>query len=195
MKYLFIFTHLASGNDLLCNALSEHTRFIINEDQLDYNHTEKLVKLKTIIERKEKNLHAGMTIVEKVFYNHQFSCYALLDYIYPIFLIREPVATIYELIHKHNYSYKGAERYYSFRLRRMCEIANKSKKGMLVTYPELQFQDVYEKISEVLELTPEFIAPEWESNMPNFSVQSVAQRSYEKYLGYLRTRFNVVQLS
>lgn len=190
-KVAFIVSHFGSGSFYLVDVLNENPRCTIFGSKNRYEHPDDLQNLFKY--HKLKN-HSGAIYGDQLLYNHSFSCKSLYDCCKFIYVIRPARQSLNE-IYKTNktYSKDGMVRYYRFRLRRICEMAKRTKNAVLLTYDELISGECFGTIQEYLKLIDPLHHLEscGETDRPsaenNFSEQiiSEAQDCYEKYFYYL----------
>lgn len=82
-------------------------------------------------------------------FNHQLST-RLIDYekIIIISFLRKPIETIKDIILKSKKSQIGSLRNYTFRMKRMYQIAKKCKKSIFLTYEQLEDKNKIVKLLE-----------------------------------------------
>ena len=134
MSFLFVATHLYAGGSILIDCMSEnerikscgHTGFI-------YHSPPDLISLKERINKSKPT--SGITYVDELVYNSQIASKHFYNYCKWIYLIREPESTLKYLVKK--YTPENAEKYYSFRLRRLCEMAVRTPDALILHYEDI----------------------------------------------------------
>jgi hypothetical protein len=139
MRYGLIITHAGSGGTLLSRILT--TNYYVRSfgrTGITYDHPTVLKRMKTKINNVlGPNRHGdGDWYVDKLLFNYDFHCKPLYNICKFIYLIRSPQIPLATLIQR-GYTPQGAETYYLFRLRRICEMAKNTPGGVLLTYEDL----------------------------------------------------------
>lgn len=178
--YLFIATHLGSGASLLCDSLSKNMLFNRHIRQVYKSGTD--LKL-----MKESNPYAKIHF-DKLIYNHQFTCTNLLSQCHFIYVVREPNPTLSYLVKAKGYSERGAMMYYTFRMRRLCEMAKKTRKAKLFTFDDLVSGRAFEEIQKFIglknRLEPHLLVQE--TYEMDCHLWKGVDLKYEKYLSFLK---------
>lgn len=138
MIYTFLITHHGAGGDLLCRMLSSNLKVCaLGRSNIIYEHPSQLIGFKNTCNKTSgRTISDASCYVDQIVYNHQLtskSFYTICKFIY---LIREPLGSLKEIV-KSGYEIKAAENYYLFRLRRMCEMILETPNKSFLTYDDL----------------------------------------------------------
>ena len=132
--------------------------------------------------------HARL-FVDKIVLNHEVASDNYLKLCDYIFMIREPESTLNWLVTSGKFkSVDTALRYYCFRLRRLCEMAKKTPRRVVVTWDELVDKSCLPELKKFLgmkELTSVY-KPTTFKKVVDVGVISKGQKCYDKHLQYLR---------
>lgn len=138
MKHGFVVTHVGSGGTVLCRVLSEDL-FVrsLGRTGVIYDHPDALEKARdkidSVVRKGDRNYNDWY--IDKILYNYEFTCKQLYKTCKFIYMVRSPLVPLLTLVSRGS-PVSGAETYYLFRLRRMCEMAVKTG-GALLTYEDL----------------------------------------------------------
>jgi hypothetical protein len=185
-KVVFLVTHLGSGSEALTTILNQNPRVECHRTGLIFNSYHALESF-TAHEHKCRN-SAAIWIDEHVF-NYTFSCKDLLKTCKFIYVVRDGRGALEELVGVHGYDQSAAMRYYCYRLRRIAEMARRTKDAVLLTYDDLVRNEDIPLVEEYLNLKERLqmraIKP---ARTTSVSVKFVdtAQKCYERYLYKLR---------
>ena len=183
--YLFVATHLGSGASLLCESMNLHRVCAWHRGNGSYKHGSDLVKMKD-------GANWAKVHFDKITHNHQFTCPSLYRQCQFVYVIREPAATFANLIQYKGYLPDRAFLYYTFRLRRLCEMVKKTPKSVVLRADDLFSGRGLETVQKSLGLrdpvpfayTPE---PVPDVDVPHDLVTS-AQAVYDRYLSVMLKR-------
>jgi len=131
--------------------------------------------------------HARL-FVDRVVYNHEIistNYFQMCDY---IFLLREAEGTLNAIVQSGRLKPEAALRYYVFRLRRLCEMAKKSPRRVVLTWDELVDKSCLPALKKFLGMKelPSTYRRQPELNLVDPALILQGQKSYEKHLRYLR---------
>lgn len=137
MNYAFLLTHYGSGGTLLCRLLNEdYSLCALGCSGLNYNHPTVLEELKNRwLSESKRRFTEPKWCIDKLVQNCQISNKVIYDICKFIYLIREPIKSLPNIIQK-GFSPSASADYYCFRLRRFCEMAVRTS-GILLTYDDL----------------------------------------------------------
>ena len=218
MQHGFIVTHNESGGTLLCRILATNLRVhCYGNTGLVYDHP-------TVIERARKRIDeslgqnvgivdASCVYLDKLLKNHEFTWKPFYQMCKFIYLVRSPLVPLTNMVGK-GLPVFGAENYYLFRLRRMCEMAKKSG-GVLLTYEDLVSKRAFPLIKNYLGMKSGFLDrfTPLSFDEPNLlkgkiitnPVELVADipkdvlhrctTGYNRYLDFMQTRTNLIRFS
>lgn len=181
-KALFLITHECSGSNILRKALDKTSRVQFFENQAIYAHFSNVENL-TSQNHKLKNVAAIWA--EELLYNYQFQSKRLYDSCKFIYFIRDAKSTLGEVVKKRNES-QSKTLYYTYRLRRIFEMARKTPNAIWMTYDDLiagrkiDFVEKYLYLREPLEINHKFEQTKHNNFISNEQI-SYAERAYERY--------------
>ncbi len=177
--YLFIATHLGSGASILCESLSSH-RLCAWSRRSPYQNGLGVMKMSEGLDAK--------VYFDKLTHNHQFCCPSLYNQCRFIYVIRKPETSIAHIVNK-GYSLSCAQNYYSFRLRRLCEMYKKTS-GLLLVNDEVfdgcSFASVQEYLGFRDQITSTFRSDKFIDDKID-----VSRAAYDRYLGLMSPHLNV----
>lgn len=185
-KVTFLVTHLGSGSGCLTRCLGENPRVQCYQSGLMYTSPYP-VQVLTSYEHKCRN-SAAIWLDEHV-YNYSFCCKELYERCKFIYLIREARGSLEELTGVHLYEAQAAMRHYCYRLRRIAEMARRTRGAVLLTHDDLEAGKGADLIEELLNLKEplRLVPPKTARSMTvSTTVVDTAQRCYERYLYKLR---------
>lgn len=154
MKHALIITHAGSGGTLLCRILSTNMKVrCFGRTGVVYFHPSVIHKARTQIDKffPLKSNRDTDWYIDKLVHNHEFTCKSLYDVCKFIYMVRSPLIPLSTLVAR-GYTPKGAETYYLFRLRRMCEMARHTD-GVLLTYEDLVTKRCFPLLKNALGLS------------------------------------------
>lgn len=185
--HIFLITHLGAGASLLTNMLNASHRINVLPIKPAYYQYDDPSKLESIIHPYAHIKPLATTFIHRINYNHTISNKSILSAGQFIYLIREPVGALNHLVKEKRYSEQIALRYYTFRLRRLCETALLTS-GIFFTWDDLINGKAKPLIMEMLKLK-ELSFPYKDQPVESLvheSIMDQAQASYKKHLRYLR---------
>jgi hypothetical protein len=154
MKHVLVITHAGSGGTLLCRILSTNHRVrSIGRTGVVYDHPMTLKRVRGKIDNVigPNNREGNDLYVDKLLFNYEFYCKPLYQVCKFIYMIREPQIPLASLIQR-KYTARGAEEYYLFRLRRICEMARHTTGAVLLTYEDLVSKRAFPLLQNALNL-------------------------------------------
>jgi hypothetical protein len=186
---LFIVSHLGSGYESLIYSLNKNERIDIKSLQLSYAHPE---VLEYLYESGHKLDNSASFYGDLILFNKNFSCNAFYKFSKFIFFINSPLNSLNEICKTDKLSEKEAFRYYSFRLRRIYEMAvNSNNNFVFITYDDLINKTKFSLIENYLNLKNKLSYPEIEiSKSKNFISSDLLMKAndcYEKYLFLMKS--------
>jgi len=185
-NFCFIVSHFYSGSVELTEILNKNPRceFKLGSDDNIYDHPE---ALNSIINQKHK------IFGDQILKNYNLSSKSFYEFSKFIYVIRSPRGTFGEFFEKHkNSTNQNIERfsdYYRFRLRRICEMAKKTKSGLILNWEDLKSKKAFPLIEEYLEIKLNYDGDIFNLNTTNFENETIirqANKSYEKYHYFLK---------
>lgn len=186
-KVAFIVSHLGSNSDYLVRIINNNPKCHILSSGRQYDHIDSLEYLYKFHSYKN---YSGSIYGDQLLFNYSFSCKYLYKICKFIYLIRPPRQTLNEILTYYNK--KNAINYYTFRLRRICEMAKQTKNAVLITYDELMGEKASDVISNYLNLADklkhDMIEGEIKPIKNNFDESTIMkiEDKYEKYFYYLK---------
>ncbi len=185
-KQIFIATHLGAGGSMLVDMISANRRIGRMYRDATQTYTDPIAL--DYIQRKTLDINPqARMFVDRIVFNHELAHKSFYTDCLFIFLVREPEATIGHLI-KLGYTEKSATRYYSYRLRRLCEMAKQAKHKIAITWDELINKEAFPEIKSLLgikELSSIYKPIKNEKTVDASTVFSCRQ-CYERHLKYLK---------
>lgn len=131
---------------------------------------------------------AARLFVDRLCYNYEInhSFYDICDFIY---VIRDGEGALGHLIDSGRYRPAAALRYYSYRLRRLCEMAKKTPRKLVVSWDQLIDKSAFPAIKKFLgfkELTSMY-RPEDEYQQIHAGIISQGRKCYSRHMKFLRS--------
>lgn len=179
---LFVVSHLGSGYENLINSLNKNERIDIKFSQLSYTHPEILDYL---YDEGHKLDNSASFYGDLVLFNKNFSCKAFYKFAKFIYFINSPHQTLNRICLLNKLGEKEAFRYYSFRLRRIYEMAYCTKNAIITTHNDLVDCKNFELIENYLNMKGKFsyhFNEEEIENKISSSLMKQANDCYERYL-------------
>lgn len=213
MKHALIITHFGSGGTLLCRILNENYNIrCIGRTNVSYTHPTMLERSRLVINSAFRStFDHNDWYVDKLVNNFDFACKPLYKICKFIYMIRTPQVPLATLMSR-GYLPSGAENYYLFRLRRLCEMAVKTG-GVLLTYEDLVSRSAFPLLKNFLNLksplTGEFTP--FHMDDPNLQTGKIINNpvepgieipentmkkcsvGYQKYLKFLESRTSLIR--
>lgn len=180
---LFVISHLGSGSDDLVRTLNRNSRVMIYEIGGLYNHYS---SLQSLFRLQHKTRDASAIYGDHLLYNTTFYCSNLYPHCKFIYVIASPKSAIPLIVEHKKYSPTAACRYYTYRLRRICEMAKRTSGSVLLKSESMKRKmplvENYLGLKEPLK----FVRSENKSKVTlDTDVMSVAEESYERHLYFL----------
>jgi len=149
-KVCFIVSHLGSGSGDLIDTLNKNPRCMIHNSEYSYENP---ADLNWLYSAGHKCRDSSAIYGDHLLRNMSFSCKKLYEYCKFIYVIRPARASLNEIIFKNpKYEPEFAARYYSYRLKRICEMAKRTKDSILVTWEDLSSGIAFSLIEDYLGL-------------------------------------------
>lgn len=185
---LFIVSHLGSGYESLIYSLNKNERIDIKSLQLSYTHPEVLDYL---YEKGHKLDNSASFYGDLILFNKNFSCKAFYSFAKFIFFINAPITSLNEICKTNKLNEKEAFKYYSFRLRRIYEMAISCKSNFIfITNDDLINKRKFDLIENYLNLKSKLAYPEITNNDYNSISSDLLKKAndcYEKYLFLMKS--------
>ena len=188
-KVCFVVSHLGSGSLDLVDILNRNPRCQIQCSSAQYESPE---SLNWLLSTPHKCRDSSAIYGDHLLYNMSISCKNLYEFCKFIYVIRPARASLNEIatLQDTGLSEQAASDYYRFRLRRMCEMARRTRDAVLVTWDDLAKGKAFPTIEEYLGLNKQLV-----TEHHHFSVEGrdsfrealieQAQDAYERYYYYL----------
>ena len=195
-KILFVCSHLHSGSSALCDALNRHPR--IQGYKLaarsSYAGPPNLLML---TEQHHKLGNRSAIYMDELLWNHHLSTKAAYKECSFIYVVREPAAVLDLLVGNEKMKPSFAVRYYTYRLRRLCEMAKRTPGAVLLTWDDLVenrgislIQD-YLGLKQPVSFDPVSLSPfkrAYSTDLVGLQVRSEVDDTYQRYLYYLKNQ-------
>jgi hypothetical protein len=198
-KVLFLASHLYSGSSALYHALNANPRiqgFMNNK----YNDYGSFLSIYTMTLQEHKCTTRAAIYMDELLFNPQLSVKTAYEFCKFIYVVRPPEQTLNLMISnnliansKSKPSY--AVRYYTYRLRRICEMAKRTPGAVLLTFEDLKLGRGMDLLTDYLQLRQpvEFYPHYLQTLERNFSTElldtnlrSEVNDTYERYLYFLK---------
>lgn len=190
-RIILVCSHPYSGSSALCESLGKHPKiqFFPLARQRPYSHPLSLVDL---TKHPHKLLNRSALYMDELLFNQDLSVTCAYKECKFIYVIRQPEPVLGFLMGSERKKVGFAVRQYTFRLRRLCEMARRSG-GVLLTWDSLTSGNVgilQDYLGLRVEFSPELLIPyERVFNVsPGREALSWANDAYERYLYYLKNQ-------
>jgi len=192
-KILFLVSHLGSGSDLLYKSLNLHPRIqgFKSTGNNVYAHP---LNMLSLINSRHKLHNSSAIFMDELLYNYCFqikSAYQTCKFIY---VVRDAEPTLNWLVENEKFKPIQAQRYYLYRLRRICEMAKRTPGAVVLNYYDLKSKrggDIirdYLDVSEPIEFN-DYKLPEAEKQgLLSSSLVKEADEAFEKYWYFLKNQ-------
>jgi hypothetical protein len=184
-KFLFVVSHLGAGHVEFIEAMNQHPRIQLVPTDTVYRTP---MDLQPILQTRHKLDNAAAIYGDRLLFNYSFCCPALFKMCQFVYLLRPAVPSLAGIAQA--YGDKRAFLHYSFRLRRLCEMAAKTPGAVLLTQGEVEEGRGMEVVAKYLGLphapptpTP---APTYKRDFPA-PYRKKAEECYERHLYFLRS--------
>ena len=153
--------------------------------------------LVTLLHKKHKNDNSSAFYMDEINFNYQISSKSFYRNSKFIYVIRSPEQCLSQIINFFNYKPISAARYYSFRLRRICEMASYTKDAVLLTFDDLmngrgiEFINNYLELKKPIEFNPSVLEEYDQKTIVDrleSTLRSEIYDNYERYLYFLRNQ-------
>ncbi len=177
-KVSFIISHLGSGSTALCQILNNNPRIQWCRTNIAYNHIE---SVETLTSHAHKLSRPSAIWLDDILYNFNFTCKSLYSCCQFIYVIREALPTISQI------KMANSVNYYTYRLRRICEMARQTPKALLLTCNDIISGRCFPLLEDYLCLKEPLINDQdFSVSLKPFPLLDYAQSAYERYYYYLR---------
>ncbi|MGH7175464.1 MAG: hypothetical protein ACREGR_03855 [Minisyncoccia bacterium] len=145
-------------------------------------------KVQAILGIRHKIPHAGAVYAAELLFNYQLTCPRLLEFNRTIFVLSDPRRALPRLVESGMYDEESATRNYTFRMRRLAEMAKRAAHGVVVTESDLESAEGISLVTGFLRLRAAM--PPIRVEHPSCDVSPALLRwaveSYERHLFYIR---------
>jgi hypothetical protein len=188
-KVCFVVSHLGSGSLDLVDILNRNPRCQIQCSSAQYESPE---SLNWLLSTPHKCRDSSAIYGDHLLYNMSISCKNLYEFCKFIYVIRPARASLNEIatLQDTGLSEQAASDYYRFRLRRMCEMARRTRDAVLVTWDDLAKGKAFPTIEEYLGLNKQLVIEHHHFSLEgrdSFKEALIeqSQDAYERYYYYL----------
>lgn len=185
-KVCFLTSHLLSGASYLYESLDQNPR--VQGFRSDRPYTSMLDVL-DLTNRKHKLKNAAAIYMDELIYNHWLQTKDAYKHCQFVYMVRPPEGTLNELVSRRLYTPSCAARYYTYRLRRMCEMAKRTPGAVLLTWDDLATGRGLPLVEEYLGLKTPLTVPTMKKGTNTTLVPlkfiKEAEESYERHLSFL----------
>lgn len=195
-KAVFICSHLYSGSSELYAAMEQNARIQGYKSKND-NIYESNANLVSLFSKNHKMNNSSSIYMDEILFNHQICSKSLYRSAKFIYLIRNPEQCVSQIVAYGKYKPEFAARYYTFRLRRLCEMASKTPGAVFLTFDQLSNGFGTDLINNYLELKfPIEFSPnsvqiynkKVNTDLLGSVLRSQIYDSYERYLYFLKNQ-------
>lgn len=186
-KISLLVSHLCSGSDILYNSLNNNPR-IQGYRRLEPNFYASGLDFLYLINCKHKLNNTSAIFMDEILLNSAIGSKDCYNYCKFIYIIRKPEETLNLLVQKKMYKPNYAQRYYLYRLRRICEMVKRTN-GILLVYPNFNPELVQEylKLKEPIKFNSKI---EKIDNLVSSKLIEETEEAYEKYFSFLKRYIN-----
>lgn len=195
-KVVFICSHVFSGSNQLYAAMQKNPR-IQGYKNKNLNFYESSMNLVNLMSMRHKANNNSSIFLDEINFNHQISTKNVYSFCKFIYILRDPDQCLAQMVSSLRYSALGAARYYTFRLRRICEMSRNTPGAILLTFDDLLDGRGIDLINDYLELVrPIDFNPQklsYYKNSASVDLLGSALRGqtwdqYERYLYFLKNQ-------
>jgi len=183
-NFALILSHPGSASGQLCDSLSSD-RFLLVPFPGTLDHPD---KVQAVVGMPHRVQHAGAVYGVELLLNYQLTCRRLVEFSRSIYVLSDPRRAVPRLVESGLYDEESAVRLYTFRLRRLAELAKVSRRGLLVTEADLERPEGVGLVADFLRTRtqPKPLQP-WRSGVElSPRLLDWAVESYERHLFYMR---------
>lgn len=195
-KILFVCSHFYSGSSALYEAMNHHPK-IQGFRSINLNSYPDAASLMALSNYPHKLSNRSAIYMDELLHNRSFyakEAYSKCSFIY---VVREPEIPISFLIANEKKKPIFAVRYYTFRLRRLCEMAKRTPGAVLLTWQNLIDGKGMDLIKNYLNLKDSINFDSkllgiynrtFSSNLIDIKLLQEVQDAYERYLYFLKNQ-------
>lgn len=194
-KVVFIASHMYSGSSALYHAMDCNPRIQGFPGRIP-NEYSTVLGIYGLTLKPHKCDNRSAIYMDELLHNYQLSTKGSYDVCKFVYVIRPPETTLNLLISNDRIKPAFAVRYYTYRLRRLCEMAKRTPGAILYTYDDLkagrglELLTDYLQLREPVELPPEYLQTlerNFSTELLGTTLRSAASDTYEKYLYFLKS--------
>lgn len=191
-KVCFIISHLGSGSNDLLDIINKNPRCDIQKSSVTYKSPE---DLNWLFSKPHKCRDRSAIYGDHILFNQSFSCKNLYEICKFIYIIRPARDSLNEISKNSNLNGEFAANYYSFRLRRICEMARKTPNSLFFTWEELISGSSFLEIEKYLGLKEKLKKEDCHflnKSKDDFDEKLIinCEDAYERYYYYLKSLKN-----
>lgn len=193
-KILFVASHLGSGSDIVYNSLNQNPQVQGYKSSGEGNVYMHPLALLSLVNCRHKLNNSSAIFMDELLFNYCFqikSAYKTCKFIY---VIRDAEPTLNWLVENTHFKPLQAQRYYVYRLRRLCEMAKRTPGAVILNSYDLKNKQGGELITKYLDLIEpfeygdfKFPEPKKEGLLPASLVKE-ADEAFEKYWYFLQNQ-------
>lgn len=193
-KILFIASHLGSGSDVLYKALNQHPQiqgYRSSEEGNVYMHP---LALLSLVNCRHKLNNSSAIFMDELLLNYCFQIKTVYKTCKFIYVIRDAEPTLNWLVEKNYFKPLQAQRYYLYRLRRLCEMAKRTPGAVVLNSYDIKHKVGGELITDYLDLTEPFEYGDFKFPEPqkegllSAPLVKEADEAFEKYWYFLKNQ-------
>lgn len=192
-KILFIASHLDSGSDILYKSLNKNSQvqgFRVSGHNV-YTHP---LSLLSLVNCRHKMNNSSAIFMDELLLNYCFQIKSVYTTCKFIYVIRDAEPTLNLLVENGRFGPVQAQRYYLYRLRRLCEMAKRTPGAIVLNSYDIKHKRGGEFITKYLDLITPFEygdyklpEPKKEGLIPASLIQETDE-AFEKYLYFLKNQ-------
>ena len=195
-KILFVCSHLHSGSSVLFDSLNCHPR-IQGYKLAQIGSYSSPFNLLALNEQRHKLDNRSAIYMDELLFNHNLSTKAAYKECKFIYILREPKEVLNLLVYKNNMKPSFAVRYYTYRIRRLCEMSKRTPGAVLLTWNDLLENKGLSLIEDYLNLKQPIsfncfdfnkLEKKFSNDLVDFKTRSRTEDSYQKYLFFLKNQ-------
>ncbi len=188
-KICFLVSHLGSGSSDLVEILNNNSQCVIAQSEIIYKNLQSLDWMSKI---DHKCRDSSAIYGDHILYNMSISSKCFYNFCKFIYIIRPARATLNKIVYlNNNYTQKNATNYYCFRLRRICEMAKRTKDSIFLTWEDFSSGKAFDLIEKYLDLRTALNVKSEHFNQEYIdsfdeNLLNQAQDAYERYYYYMK---------
>ena len=186
-KVVFIISHLFSGSDYLLKSLNKNSRVQIQNTSHQYSHPS---NLENLFSMGHKLNNTAAVYGDHLLYNPCLTSKSFYTFCNFIYVINTAKPTLNLIFNSKKFNELNSLRYYTFRLRRIVEMARCTPNAVLLTGNDLRENRGKELLSKYLSLKEpldDFLFDNVYPDKLDYNLVRQGENSYERYLAYLKS--------